>query len=798
LLLKSSLKETLDFILEFTNKTVESFSKSDFAKYKVEEIEVFINKNQTIRQYICNRLWCTYRGTQVFPHVLESMHMALEKYFIENGKHVDLKTMEYWLFYLLKNSKSASISAVVTSIVLAYPEKTFEVAKLLFQTKPFFLYETKRLILDQRHKSQLLMLKNNFGINSQNELHENERLKACDDKHRKWCLEHLFLDYQCFRNEGTSEEEAEERQKELCKILDDYYQELPVESEQSEADKTWRLFLARMDRRKMDITTEKTDEGIAIQFNPEIEPDLKDYSEKSLAKSSESMKYTSLKLWAEFKINNDEKYKKYDKYENDPLLALQEVKDILNKLKNIKAPEIYKMLLSEEESFFLFNHSIPAYVCSVLIENNLDELSVEDKSFCKDIILEVVTSSLNPNYQYQIYDGVQPAISTLPTLLEVFPEEKENIKTVLLLSLFNDSHVGGMLIIAIQKLWGSNFSDAQSLLLGYLLLRPIYDELSKIIREENFKKGVYESHGDQLLKRFIEDNEEKLQRVVDNKISLSNLKYIEEHDLSILRTAFRMIPQKTDCNDHKTIAKAVISTFAKKLVIDDREAKIDYQVKHDFLQTYTYFVLNSPKDEVQDFLKPFIDNFNTSESIADLFKEFVFAEDVLNTYDNFWLVWNAFKEKIFDICKDGDARRHVDKIVKSYLFAQVPLKETAKEWHSLKNNNKRFFKELSENIGHCPSALYAISKLLNDIGSHYIDDGVIWISTILGKNYDLADKKLENNTIYYIENLSRKYTFRNREKIKRTKVIKDNLLIILDYLIKKGSVIGYMLRESIV
>ena len=174
------------------------------------------------------------------------------------------------------------------------------------------------------------------------------------------------------------------------------------------------------------------------------------------------------------------------------------------------------------------------------------------------------------------------------------------------------------------------------------------------------------------------------------------------------------------------------------------------------------------------------------------------AEDVLNTYDNFWLVWNAFKEKIFNICKDGDARWHVDKIVKSYLFAQVPWKETAKEWHSLKNNNKRFFKELSENIGHCPSALYAISKLLNDIGSHYIDDGVIWISTILGKNYDLADKKLENNTIYYIENLSRKYIFRNREKIKRIKVIKDSLLIILDYLITKGSVIGYMLRESIV
>ena len=460
-----------------------------------------------------------------------------------------------------------------------------------------------------------------------------------------------------------------------------------------------------------------------------------------------------------------------------------------------------------DESFFLFNHSIPAYVCSVLIEKYLDELSVGNRSFCKDIILEVAISSLDINYRYQISDGVQQAFSVLPALLELFPDEKESIKLILLLSLFNNSHVGGMLssesfsifpIIAIQKLWGNNFSDAQSLLLGYLLLRPKYDDLSKKIREENYKKGVYGSHSDQLLKRFIDHNEEELQSIIENKISLSALKDIEKYDLSILRTAMRMIPQRTDNNDHKTIAKAVISAFAEKLALDDRDNKIDYQVKHDFLQTYTYFVLNSPKDEIQGYVKPFIDNFNSSESIADLFQEFVLTEDKLNTYDNFWFVWNAFKEKIFDICKEGDERWYVSKIVKSYLFATVPWKESAKEWHSLKDSNKRFFAELSNKIGHCPSFLYAISKLLNDIGSHYIDDGVLWISSILRNNQNIADKKLEANTIYYLENFTRKYIFRNREKIKKIKAIKDNLLLILDYIIEKGSVVGYMLRESIV
>lgn len=803
-LLKSALKETADFILEFTNKTVESFAKSSFAKHEVEEIEVFIDKNQTIKQYICNRLWCTYRGTQVSPHVLESMHMALEKFFIENGKHADSKTLENWLLYILKNSKSASISAVVTSVVLAYPEKTFNVAKILFQTKKFFLYETNRLILDQGHKSQLLMLKNAFGINSKNELYENERLEACDNKHRKWTLEHLFLNYQCFRNEGTSEIEADNRQKVLWQILDNYYQELSTESEETESNKTWRLFLARMDRRKMKPTTEKTDDGITIHWNPEIEPDLKKYSEKSLAKSSEPMKYTPLKLWADHKINYDDKHKQYVQYENNPKLALKEVKDIIAKLKKGKAPEFFKIQHSEEESFFLFNHSIPAYVCSVLIRDYLDELTKEEISFCGNIILEVASLPFRPNYQYQISDGTQPTISVLPTLLKISPEDKERIKIILLLTLFNEDHIdmagtsfNVFSVMAIHKLWKISFCDAQSLLFGYLLLKPAYQALKIRLRKENYKKGIYEPHKNHAIEKFLNENEEVLQKVIENKLSLKNLKGIEKLDLSIQKTAFQLIPEKTDNADHKEIVRIIISAFTEKLLSEDREDKIDYKVKHDFLETYAYFVLNSQKHEIQNCLKPFLDNFNCSESVADLFQAFVLAEDRLDTYDNFWMVWNLFKEKVIDICKDGDRRWHVEKIVKSYLFAQVTWKETAKDWHTLKDNNKRFFKEVLQKIGHCPSALYAISKLLNDIGSPYINDGVTWISSILDNNKDLMNKKLEVNTIYYIESIVRKYIYKNREKVRKTKTLKDDILIILNFLIEKGSVVGYMLRESI-
>ena len=99
------------------------------------------------------------------------------------------------------------------------------------------------------------------------------------------------------------------------------------------------------------------------------------------------MKYASLSLWANYKISNDDKYKTYEQYEKNPKLALKEVEEIISKLKITKRPKSLELHHSEEESFYLFNHTIPAHVCSVLVRDHFQQLSREERTFCKDIIL---------------------------------------------------------------------------------------------------------------------------------------------------------------------------------------------------------------------------------------------------------------------------------------------------------------------------------------------------------------------------------------------------------------------------
>jgi len=782
--------KTIDFILSFVNKCTEYYANSRFDA-SVYKAKLYFDDNKVKEQYISHCLWNMYRGTSspVSPYLLQSIHMALEKFLLEKGKSLNSNELEGWLIYLLENSESASISAVVTSIALAFPDKTFNVSKILFKTKDFIVHDKTRLSSEYHAKSLYSI---GYGLNYNHKIYEDERIKTCEDAHRKWSLEELFLNYQLFRSTEVSEDEAVNRQKVLWKILDDYYNQLPDKSHETEEDKTWRLFLSRMDKRKMDIKTEVTDKGIIFQFNPEIDSELKQYSDKSLATITESMKYTSVKLWAILRMKNDEKYKDYKIYEENPTIALKEVREIIKELSEPKS-----------DSFSLFNSSIPAEVCSVLMRDHINILSKEEKEFCKGVILASASSSFNINYQYQISDGVESAISVLPILFQEFRNERSTIKTVLLITLFDPNSIGAYAMFsdfptnAISALYNISFDDANSILLGFLYLKPKYEKLREKIYKENHEKNIHRTQECEIIERFIQEYETEIQNVIDNNISYEDLGEVRNLGINILNRAFRLIPLKTNNEIHKKIIKDIVTYSLPKILSDEKEDRFDYKVRHDLLRIYALFVLNRPKEEVEDYLKPLIENFIVSRTTAELLQEFILAEDKLNTYDNFWLVWNWINKKIVEICKDGDGYWYVDEIIKSYLFAQTLWKETAKEWHSLKDENIRFFGDISISIGHCASTLYSLTKLLNGIGSSFLNEGIYWIANTIERVHGLSDKRNDTNTTYYLENVIRKYIYNNQQRIKKTNELRCKVLLILNFLVEKGSVVGYMLRERI-
>lgn len=792
-MLQVAPQETINFILSFTNKSIEYFAKSEFAQYEAEEIDVVIDESgNTIKQYTCHRIWNLYRGTQTAPPLLESIHMALENWLLTIIKTWDAEVVEKWCLYLIKNSRSTSITAVVVSAVLAEPSKLFNVAKVLFRTKDFFFFDSVRMQLDiTSAKFTYSMAHDPVG------LFKNERLQTCEDKHRNLSLENQALNYQLFSSEGEMEEVAKARQETLWTILDEHYAKLPNKSKETDSDKAWRLCLARMDRRKMKIATEKKDDKVLISFNPEIDPELRQYSEDVQAKSSEALKYTPLQLWSRNKFEKNEDSKKYPQYEDNHILALSETKIILEQLSIEK---------DEESQFRLFYYPVPAYVCSVLLRDYTEKLTPGDAEFCKDVILDYASMPLQDGFRYQIGNGLDTVINVLPLLIKRFPNDAERVKEILLFTLFDSYPIGMSQRVSdyavsaiLQYLWSENPADANAVLYGYLLLKPKFDEINETIREEYRKDRNYGFSKATLIERFKKEHSHEVKMAVSNQLSYDQVEDITAKDPNILVTAFLLVPLKTTDNNHKKFLQEIIPTLIEAFKNEDRSERLDYVFEHKFLDKFTHFVLYSPKEEIVIYVKPFTEllkDFRRKSGVADIFEAFIFAEDAINQYEEFWIVWQIFYPKVVEFCLDEHPLRHSESVVYKYLLA-IQWKKDAKEWHTLKDREKAFFKKASEEMGGNTSVLYALVKLLNDVGSNFASDGIVWISNLLEKNPELSRKELETNTVYYLENLVRSYILKNRQRIRTEPQLKKQILIILNFLLEKASATAYLLREDI-
>lgn len=792
-LLQTNLESTLNFIINLINYASKKYAESNLDKGQVEVAALLLDDGKKIDLPISDRLWCMYRGTQVTSNLLESILMSLERFFLERGKNTKSETLEFYLNYILTKSESSALVAIVASIVCAFHEKTFNVAKTLFRTKEFFFYDTSRMILDQTHKTQLTSLKT-FSINRMNELHENERISSCDQKHRKTSLENIALQYQFFRTKEVSEEESEKRLREIWDILDVHYNNLPDKELENHHDKTWRLYLARMDKRKMSPETKDGEDGITIEFNPEIDSELREYSESSQREASKFLTHSSLKIWADSRLYNRDDYKKHEPYEKEPLTALSEAKEIWNRLSEGN--------VAEE---LLFYRATPSYVCAVLLRDFKEKLGKPELEFCKEVIFEYAIIINDNNYRHQIGDGLVPALYILPRLIEDFPEERLTIKLILIKALMRHDpitimgvdKISSVAIQAVQHLWKNEPEFMNSLCIGYLVISQKHRDVQNRLRQQAYKQRKHEIDNNDFERELLKELGSVVKIIEDETITESAVENIKSLDSDILITAFQLTPLDGEHKKPVPFTDEIIEIISKHLLSCDREERLDYAFRHEFSKHYARFILHLSNDKKDKYLKNLTENFTLSEGVADLLNDFVSAEDSLNMPDSFWYIWNLFKDHIVDSINNQGWQHDKERIIETFLFGRIPWKDEALTWHTFSPENSVFFDDLSRKIGGESSFIYSICKLLCGIGSDFLDDGIHWISHAI-KTFDIdLSQDRSGNTLFFLERYMRRYLFKNHDKVRRTPHLRAQSMIVLDFLVEQYSITGYLLREDV-
>jgi hypothetical protein len=786
-LLQIAFYETLDFIIDFTNRSVESYSQSDYGKKDVVKIAFHVNETE-VSQYSSWAIWSMYRGngSPVVPNVLQSIHMALEKTLLEFAQILNSEIVQKILVRILLRSKSTSLTSVVCSIVLANPDKFYDTALILFESMELFHLDTVRSTNEFQVKSLYSI---GYGMNRTTDiLYTDERIKTLEDKHRNSNLESMFLNYQLFGVKGFTEEQNAEFIEKLYKIIDQH-------KSNAATAKSFGILLARMDRRNLiPKITEQDDNKLLIEFSPkELSDDLKKQSEEAHNQYQEVFKYSSLRIWSDFLIGgrNQTKTAKHEEYDGNPLSALSETKQLVEELN------------AGRNAMGIMDYSIPAFSCAKLLIEHTDKLSNEDKFFCKEIVLSTISNLFDDNYDYQISDGVEASIHAIPTLINEYPDEAESFVLLMVLTLFDEMPLGqykricDYVIEAVHKskLWEQNHKVAQSILFGYVKLRPLY---KKIVTEKRKEKGL-----GRIPKNSIIEELGKVTPDFSFENILFDINDIALLDILDLAVVYQLIPPYTKDKIHLDIYAKSLPSLAPQLLMDRRSYKDKsgddfniYVVRQHIFKKFAYFILQREINEIDGFIKPFTDSFSSTEETASFIEELVSAEDNLFKPEQFWHIWNSLYPEIKELCNDPRGY-HLSQIIINYLFAWRWWREGVEEWRSLKSENLSLYVNASKELGNIPSVLYSIAKVLNSVGTNFKDEGVDWIYTIISNNKLLRLGDLESNTLYYLERFLRKFIFINRQKIKEEIRLKNKIIPTLDFMIERGSIHGYLLRESI-
>lgn len=762
--------EAICFLVKLVNYSIDYCNRYNeiFRSLDTKELIVY-NNNGSITQTGNYVLWGLYRGAVhvTVSNLLQSLHMALEKYLLELAKY-NHKYVTDILDFIMSNSRSVSLTAVVSSIVMAYPERYWRHALFLFKTIDFFHYDSIRW-QDENHQTWFINMAALQDRDAATERQESAQLDF-----RKNNLEYLCIRYQYFRTKDLSETDYLSIINEIHKIIDSHFK--VIETIHGNEEKTYKILLYRIDKRTHKPQVSKEDDQIYIDLCPQLPDKLQKYSDNSVSESQNMMRYSFLHTWAHQRLRH-EKSSVYTDYEDKPHAVFDTIKSL-------------REVIAKGEPLLPLDRNSQYSAAAILIRDYYNQLNTDEIQFCIQLVEECLNYLSSDLYQPQISDGTECCIHAIPQILTHNIHEKNKYIRYLVRTLLNRTPIGEYKRIcdyAIESiheamLWTSDESFMLSLLDNYIIASCHIDQYIKDEIEKRHK-GYY-AWGTPLYSK------EKVWKRVYNAISHKNdAKISSIMELERAEILLELIPFDTRNSILVDYAKQIIP-FIVLSFTKDIENKYNRSVY--LFKAYAYYVLNRSLEDIDQYIKPLLNVIEGGNHESEYFLlEFIYTEDRIHKKEAFWHVWKLLYDTMVKRGGWYDGR-----LLSIYMLSDnMALSEG--EWHSFDENDIWLFESLSKDCGNSPVVLYAVAKSLNGLACKYIRQGINWLFEITHNHSTLNLGEYQDNTIFYMETLLNKHIRKNRMEIRKDNMYRKKIMDILSFMVERDSVQAYMLREFI-
>ena len=739
--------KTIDWIIRFVNFCAESYHTSDFGKQS--QILIFKFKSLALHQIADTDLWEMYRGIggRVKPDILTCLHMALEYYLLRNVD-INCELIKKDLYYILENTKSISLTAVVSSVVMAYPDKFYDIAFELFRNKECFLLDNYRLNREN--------IPVQYSDIDRFPMQFNERKKSNTLPHRKNSLVDLCLSYQILEYKGK----PKNFKKEIIDLIDSYYAE-------KDSNELWHAILQKIDSRKNKISIKVDNNNVYMQSQTEFDDRSKAYSKQTEANCSSLFTHSELSEWAT-KTWKQEPLKK-SKY-SDISIICEEIKTIGQELqeKGLYYTPIYH-----------YNDTLTLAICC-LVRDNWNMLLPNDKQFCHDVIKEYTLKPFYLGYSYQVGDGTNNAIQALGYLSIFDDNNADEWIYILLCTLFRYGDEGELYKInsrkALANLHSVNRDISIQLVQCFIFLTHSWNTFL-------FSRQAFHSKDDGPYLCFFKQNESTIESFLDYKQSLPSDWTWNEYTLKDFIPILYLLGLVS-------IDTSLIKSAVKKSFELFKESYNHYE--YDYPRAMANLAMRLPSNHFVSIFEPIVKNYDASEFYSDFLKNLIYEECELQQPDKFWVIWNVFKPHIISYHNAEKNDNNKKEILYTYLFGLI---RTSKEWNIFFKNEKidNFISDLCNGLNQTDCLLFPLCSLLYRLIPQNLPQNIENLhKCIQSKN----SRYYDDNAVISLEYAMKMYAHKFRSDFIRNNPKKTMFIDLLDFLIENECISAYYMKED--
>lgn len=782
-LLAVTPQQGMNFVLNLLNYASECYRKSSLAtEYgECQEIEITFSETEKVKQICSDRLWKMHRGTAPNPNVLECVLMALEKWLLEVAEIFPEKLVNKFSLFLLKNSNNVAITATVLSVVEAYPEKLFEISCILLGTKEIFYYDIHR----QAAESGLAFMN---GYMPKDRLFDEKRITSDNLEFRNTTFADVIMNYQIKQN-NLSAEEFSSRISTIYNIIDQTTKDMEA-WETAYQYAYYRIDLRRYMADQESEVIEKNGRKY-LRLKPQMPEKLIELR-KNTEKEREEFyqnQYVELDAWSRARYQGKkENYQNYTKYEEQPETAYVEMMEILE---------------CKYRKKVLLDLSVAMYTCAVLLRDFREKLSEEAVTCCEKIVQVTIRQWLLSDGSYLLSGAID---AVLPELIrqiscENLSADWENPMLLLVGLLLDHREDLKMLPPCIADLlWKQDRHAALKVLYTYMYLSPAYRRKRR-------------RHGDEgKLKTFFDENQMHVEQIFNKEITGILDINTDSLEFRCLLTLYELLNKEEEenflfiINTGEKIWEKVFDRVDKK-----QSRPFTWDRKRSYIRWLADYVLDLPPDRQKKLLHSMMPHVSMKDTFAAWIWEMVVCEVQNSRYTAFWNIWDLLQADIFEKCRErkkleengdiiyAEERLAFDQLIKNYLLAPDIWADGITSWDSLKHEKANFYRKAAVRIGYHPIVLYSIAYILNSIGKDtFSREGVEWLSIIIKNNPHLKKADLPMNTQYYIEEYMSALVRREKVTLRREEHRRKQVLVVLDFLVERGSEVGYGMREDVV